>query len=105
MIGVYAAERAVQRIARAGGRFLSGLERLAARYPGVVTGVRGIPEMCYLTFRSEALSSAVAVAGAGCGLLFKRTAYNFMSLAHTDEHVDEVLARLDRALETVNRTC
>jgi glutamate-1-semialdehyde aminotransferase len=101
----YAEERVVDRIGSAGRRFLAGLERLAARFTGVVTGVRGIPEMCYLTFADERVSSAVAVACAARGLLFKRAAYNFMSLAHTDEMVDDVVGRLESALEAVSRTC
>jgi hypothetical protein len=61
--------------------------------------------MCYLTFTDERTSSAVAVAAAARGILFKRTAYNFMSLAHADVLVDDILARLDSALEAVSRTC
>ena len=42
------------------------------RIPPWSTGVGGIPEMCYLRFVDERLSSRVAVACARRGLLFKR---------------------------------
>jgi len=95
----------VHRLAAAGGRFMTGLERLARQFPRLVRRTRGIPQMCYLQFTDEQISSAVALSAARGGLLFKRSAYNFMSLAHTDDLVDEVVARLESALDTVNRTC
>lgn len=88
-------------IARAGARLLDGLERLAAAHPGVVRGVRGIPELCFLTFANDATSAAVAAEAARRGVIFKRAAYNFMSLAHDDAIVDTVLERLDDALRNV----
>jgi glutamate-1-semialdehyde 2,1-aminomutase len=105
VLETYTREPVIDRIAAAGDRFHAGLERMATQYPRVVTGVRGIAEMCYLTFADEPVSSAVALTAARRGLLFKRTGYNFMSLAHTDEVVDEILARLESALDAVNRTC
>jgi glutamate-1-semialdehyde 2,1-aminomutase len=105
VLETYTREPVIDRIAAAGERFYGGLERMAARYPRVITGVRGIAEMCYLTFADEQVSSAVALTAARRGLLFKRSAYNFMSLAHTDETVDEILVRLESALDAVNRTC
>jgi glutamate-1-semialdehyde 2,1-aminomutase len=105
VLETYEREGVIDRIATAGARFMAGLERLAGEYPRVVTGLRGIPEMCYLTFRDEQVSAAVAQAAAQRGLLFKRSAYNFMSFAHGDDTVDEILLRLESALEAVNRTC
>src|SRR5207248_4880973 len=105
VIEVYRTQPVIDRITAAGGRFFAGLQRLAGQFPRVVREVRGIPEMCYLQFADEATSSAVALTAAHRGLLFKRTAYNFMSLAHSDSIVDEILARLESALDSVNRTC
>lgn len=105
VIETCAREPVIARLSAAGSRFRSGLDRLASRFAGLATGVRGIPEMCYLTFRDDAASAAVAQACAARGLLFKRTAYNFMSYAHTDDVIDEILARLESALDAVTRAC
>jgi glutamate-1-semialdehyde 2,1-aminomutase len=88
-------------LSRVGARLLGGLERLAIRHPSVVTGVGGLPEMCFLQFRGEAASRGVAAAAARRGLLFKRSAYNFVSLAHDEIIVDRTLELLEEALSTV----
>jgi glutamate-1-semialdehyde aminotransferase len=82
-----------------GSRLHAGLARLASRYPDDVTGVGGIPEMCYLRFAEEGFSSRVAIACARRGLLFKRSAYNFVSLAHQEADIESVLATLEVAME------
>ena len=71
----------------------------------MATGVLGIPEFCYLTFRDEATSGAVAAAAATRGLLFKRDAYNFVSLAHDDAALDVILTRLEEAVAEVEQRC
>lgn len=81
-----------------GGRLLDGLQTLAARYPALHLRPMGLPEMCYLRYPDEATSRRVATACAGRGLLFKRTAYNFVSLAHDTAAVDRALATLDEVL-------
>jgi glutamate-1-semialdehyde aminotransferase len=60
--------------------------------------------MCHLGFREEPVSGQVAGACAERGLLFKRGAYNFVSLAHDESIVDRSLAILDEALSTVARS-
>jgi glutamate-1-semialdehyde aminotransferase len=55
-------------------------------------------EMCFLHYTTEDLSRAVAVGCAKRGLLFKRTAYNFVSLAHDEGAVDRALEILDDVL-------
>ncbi len=105
----FAAARATLRVAKEAGltahlaeqgaRLFAGLERLAARHPGVIAGVGGIPEMCYLRFREDAESARVARECARRGLLFKRTAYNFVSLAHDGATVDTALGTLDEVLK------
>jgi glutamate-1-semialdehyde aminotransferase len=90
-------------LSRVGARLHAGLTRVAAEYPEIVTGVGGIPEMCYLRFASERLSSRMAVSCAQRGLLFKRSAYNFVSLAHQDGDIDQALDLLGLALEEVHK--
>jgi glutamate-1-semialdehyde 2,1-aminomutase len=91
-------------LARIGQRLMDGLQALASRYDSVVRGVAGIPEMCHLEFRDEPVSGRVATECAERGLLFKRGAYNFVSLAHDDWVVDRSLAILDKALSTVSQS-
>jgi glutamate-1-semialdehyde 2,1-aminomutase len=81
-----------------GGRLLAGLHSIATRYRA--SGIRavGIPEMCYLRYADEAMSQRVARACAARGLLFKRTAYNFVSLAHDAAAVDHALTTLNDIL-------
>jgi glutamate-1-semialdehyde 2,1-aminomutase len=93
-----------QHLSAMGGRLLEGLRRLAARHEGVVARAAGIPEMCHLEYRTEALSGRVAVACAERGLLFKRGPYNFVSLAHDTGAVERALAILDDALSAVGRS-
>jgi glutamate-1-semialdehyde 2,1-aminomutase len=100
-LGVMAAEKVPAHLARVGGRLMAGFQGLAARHPRVVRGVAGLPEMCCLQFHDEAAGAALAVAAARRGLLFKRSAYNFVSLAHDDATVDRALAILGEALEEV----
>jgi glutamate-1-semialdehyde aminotransferase len=44
----------------------------------------------------------VAIACARRGLLFKRSAYNFVSLAHQETEIDAALGMLELALEEVS---
>jgi glutamate-1-semialdehyde aminotransferase len=59
--------------------------------------------MCFLEYRDEPVSGRVATACAARGLLFKRSAYNFVSLAHDEEMVERTLGILDDALSAVGR--
>lgn len=86
---------------RVGTRLLHGLHRLHRKYPDLVTGVGGIAEMCFLHFASERVSQDVARGCAARGLLFKRTAYNFVSLAHDETAVDRALEMVDETLDAV----
>jgi glutamate-1-semialdehyde 2,1-aminomutase len=89
------------RLAEIGGRLFAGLARLAGRFPDQISGVGGIPEMCYLRYADDEVSGRVARGCARRGLLFKRTAYNFVSLAHDLEAVIRALGILEEALEEV----
>jgi glutamate-1-semialdehyde 2,1-aminomutase len=90
-------------LAQVGARLLSGLRRLAQMRPDIVAGVGGIAEMCFLEFRDEAVSGNFARAAARRGLLFKRSAYNFVSLAHDEATIDRSLAVLEESLATLQR--
>jgi glutamate-1-semialdehyde 2,1-aminomutase len=93
------AARAVPaRLGALGGRLMTGLDGLATRYPQHIRGVAGLPEMCCLLFRADAAGGRLAVEAARRGVLFKRSAYNFVSAAHTDADVDRLLDVLDAGL-------
>src|SRR5437870_4747201 len=86
---------------RMGTRLLHGLHRLHRKHADLVTGVGGIAEMCFLHFASDQVSADVARGCAGRGLLFKRTAYNFVSLAHDEAIVDRTLNVLEEVLGSI----
>jgi glutamate-1-semialdehyde 2,1-aminomutase len=96
---VYESESVCAHLHRVGTRLLHGLHRLQREHRPVATSVGGVAEMCFLHFASEELSSRVAVECARRGLLFKRTAYNFVSYAHAESDVDQALATLGEALK------
>ena len=81
-----------------GRRLLHGLHRLQREHAELVTGVAGVAEMCFLHFGSEEVSRDVARGCAKRGLLFKRTAYNFVSLAHEEAAIDRTLDVLTEVL-------
>ena len=86
---------------RMGTRLLHGLHRLHRKYADLVTGVGGVAEMCFLHFASENISRDVARGCVARGLLFKRTAYNFVSMAHDEGTVDRTLDVLTDVLGTL----
>jgi glutamate-1-semialdehyde 2,1-aminomutase len=88
-------------LGRVGARLLDGLVALHREHSDLIAGVGGIPEMCFLQYGDETVSRAVTAACAQTGLLFKRSAYNFVSLAHHDAIIDRTLEQLREALSTV----
>jgi glutamate-1-semialdehyde 2,1-aminomutase len=86
---------------RVGRRLHQGLQDLHREHPDLIAGVGGIPEMCFLQYGEEAVSRAVTAACARSGLLFKRSAYNFVSLAHQESEIDRTLRWLREALSAV----
>jgi glutamate-1-semialdehyde 2,1-aminomutase len=98
---VFARDDVCGHLHRIGTRLLHGLHELQRAHAAVVTGVAGIAEMCFLHCATEDLSRAVAAQAAKRGLLFKRTAYNFVSLAHDEGTVDRALAMLHEALRAI----
>jgi glutamate-1-semialdehyde 2,1-aminomutase len=102
-LGVMEREGVPRALRRTGRRLLDGLERIAAAHVPLVTSAVGLPEMCFLAFGDEATSAAVAAGTARRGVLFKRAAYNFVSLAHDDASVDLVLGAVDETLRDLGR--
>ncbi|HEU4589190.1 MAG TPA: aminotransferase class III-fold pyridoxal phosphate-dependent enzyme [Gemmatimonadales bacterium] len=102
-LAVVERERVPAHLAKVGGRLLAGLRALHARYPAVVTGAAGLPELCFLQFAGEHQAQAVARGCAHRGVLFKRSAYNFVSLAHDAATVDHTLGVLDEVLAQLAR--
>jgi len=98
---VFERDGVCEHLHRIGTRLLHGLHEVQRAHSGLVTGVAGIAEMCFLHYVTEDLSRAVALRAAELGLLFKRTAYNFVSLAHDEGTVDRALATLHEALRAV----
>lgn len=113
MVALAAAEATVEvsvregvpaRLTASGTRLREGLETLASNRSDLIRGVSGLPEMCYLQFTDEAIGPLVARAAASRGLLWKRSAYNFVSLAHTDGLIDRALELLDASCTEVERS-
>jgi glutamate-1-semialdehyde aminotransferase len=90
-------------LARVGARLLSGLRSLADRHQGLVARAGGIPEMAVLELRESSHSGRLARAAARRGLLFKRSPYNFVSLAHDEAAIDWSLGVLDESLSSLAR--
>lgn len=103
-LAVMAEARVPAHLTRVGTRLLRGLHGLASRHDAIVVRAAGLPEMCFLEYRDEPLSGRVAVGCAERGLLFKRSAYNFVSLAHDEAMVDRTLDILEDALAQVARS-
>jgi 4-aminobutyrate aminotransferase-like enzyme len=102
-LDVFERESVCAHLHRVGTRLLHGLHDLQHRHPAVVTGVAGVAEMCFLHFAGDEASRAVARECARRGLLFKRTAYNFVSLAHDQATVEETLGILGEVLGQVEQ--
>ena len=98
---VFTKENVCAHLHHVGTRLLHGLHRLQREYPHGLTGVGGVAEMCFLHYTNEEISRAVATGCARRGLLFKRTAYNFVSLAHGEREVDTALGVLEEVLKGI----
>ncbi|MGH7538159.1 MAG: aminotransferase class III-fold pyridoxal phosphate-dependent enzyme [Gemmatimonadales bacterium] len=95
---VFEREQVCAHLHAVGTRLLHGLHRLQHDHHDVLTGVGGVAEMCFLHYANEEISRAVAIGCARRGLLFKRTAYNFVSLSHTEADIDRALAILEETV-------
>lgn len=79
-----------------------GLNTLAGEFPELITAVEGLPEMNVLTFVDEQTGAALAVECARRGLLLKRSAYNFVSLAHDRVAVATALGQVRESLQALS---
>ena len=102
VIDVMIAERVPEALGRLGHQLYAGLVRLTERYPGTISATRGMPEMCYLEFEDPATGFRVVRLAAKQGVLWKRTAYNFVSLAHDPTLIEHTLGVLDRSIASVH---
>ncbi|MCC7194360.1 MAG: aminotransferase class III-fold pyridoxal phosphate-dependent enzyme [Gemmatimonadaceae bacterium] len=68
----------------------------ASKRPGITLG--GIDPMWFLRFEDPAIETRFLVAAASEGLLLKRGAYNFASLAHDERTIHEIETRASTAL-------
>ena len=100
-LAVFARDNVCDHLHRVGTRLLHGLHEVQRAHSSVVAGVAGIAEMCFLHYATEDLSRAAAQRAAQRGLLFKRTAYNFVSLAHDEGTVDRTLDMLHASLREI----
>ena len=98
-LAVLERERVPEHLRRVGAVLLDGFRRAAERHPDMVKAAAGLPEMCFLQMRDERASAAVAAGCARRGVLLKRTAYDFVSLAHDERIVGETLDVLDEVLD------
>ncbi len=96
-------ENVPRRLGETGQAFLAGLRRVAEQRPDVVAEVLGMPQMCFCRFRNEPQGPALARAAARRGLLFKRSAYNFVSLAHGPGDIALTVEILAEAADEVAR--
>jgi glutamate-1-semialdehyde 2,1-aminomutase len=102
-LGVMVSRAVPEHLRRVGTGLLRGLQALHQEHPDLIVGVGGVPEMCFLQYADDTVSRAVTSACAQSGLLFKRSAYNFVSLAHETATVERTLFQLSEALSAVTR--
>ena len=100
-LDVFTREDVCGHLHRIGTTLLHGLHRLQRQHAELITGVSGIAEMCFVQFVSEPVSRDIAAGCARQGLLFKRTAYNFVSLAHQPADIDRALAVLESVVAAI----
>ncbi|MEP7326099.1 MAG: aminotransferase class III-fold pyridoxal phosphate-dependent enzyme [Gemmatimonadota bacterium] len=98
-----AAAHVPARLTESGNQLWLGLTRLKELHPNLISEVRGVPEMCFLEYRGEDTGAAVTRGAARRGLLFKRNAYNFVSLAHHRADIETALGILGEVLKEL--TC
>jgi glutamate-1-semialdehyde aminotransferase len=98
-LAVLQARRVPEQLGRIGAWLMDGFRGLVQRYPRHLRGVGGVPEMCCLLFHDEATGARVAAEAARRGVLFKRTPYNFVSMAHGERDVAHAIGVLGEVLE------
>ena len=105
VLKVYETQDVVGFLEARGATLKTALIEIAEQLGDARAVCRGIPEMCYLDFADVELSAKFAAHAAGKGVIFKRNAYNFVSLSHSEDVLRDVLNRLEGATAEVLRTC
>jgi glutamate-1-semialdehyde 2,1-aminomutase len=103
VLRTYEREDVAAHLAARGQQLLEGFDRIAGDHGTVVRSVKGIPEFCYLELADDDLSTRLAAGCASNGLIFKRNAYNFVSLAHSQTVIDDVLQRVGDAVDDLTK--
>jgi len=88
-----------------GHTLFEGLQAVVTAVPELALSVHGIPEFCYIRWKDEDTSKRIARGCAARGILFKRDAYNFVSTAHTDEALGEVLGTVEAVAREIAQAC
>jgi glutamate-1-semialdehyde aminotransferase len=88
-------------LGRVGSELLRGLSILSDQFPAILRRAVGLPEMCFLEFTTGDHGRDVVVECARRGVLFKRSAYNFVSLMHDERVVNDALEVLRSVLRDV----
>lgn len=97
----------LEHVCAMGDRFASGFDDMCARYPGVLSGHRGIGLMRVLDTHSEELGARLMSGAIGNGVLAiiannrKQSLLVMPPLVISASEVDEVLDGLDRALASI----
>lgn len=94
-------EQVPAHLGRIGGLLYAGFLDCAGRNPDLVENVPGIAEMCWVRWRNEEVSRRVTLGMARRGILLKRSAYNFPSLAHGTMEVERTLGALEDVLAEI----
>ena len=105
VLDVFGDGKTVEHLNVIGTQFMHGLDKLARDHPKVFKAVRGIPQMCYLQCTDSGVSQATALGAAQRGVLVKLSAYNFVSLAHSDHVIERVLQQIDQVGTELEATC
>src|SRR5438093_12046094 len=100
-LAVYTRDHVCDHLHRIGPPVLQRVHEGQRAHANVRTGVRRMADVCFLHYATEDLSRAAAQRAAQRGLLFKRTAYNFVSLAHDEGTVDRTLDMLHESLRGI----
>ncbi len=100
-LDVMVARQVPRHLGRIGGTLLTGLRLLQNQHSDLVLSAAGIPEMCFLQYADDVVSQAVTAECARAGVLFKRSAYNFVSLAHDTAVIESTMQVLSEALSAV----
>ena len=99
VLDVWQAEPVAEHIARVGGKLFNGLRALSVGAEG--WELHGLPAMWFLRFKDSERERDFLLACVRRGVLLKRGAYNFASLAHGD---DEARVTLDAVREALAET-